>query len=81
METEAIGIYCANGCALAIEEDVDVNWHLHNLLISYKFGEKGSFQKSLKKLRPYLDDKLYDFFQELEELSLWTNPITGKKGF
>lgn len=41
---------------------VDVNFYLSELLYSYKYGYKERYYRSLEKLKPYLDDRLYVFF-------------------
>lgn len=76
-----IDMFCAHGRDLASEEDVNVLWFFKDLMISYKFGEKHLFERDLKKLKPYMDETLFRFFEAILEESLWTNPITGKKGY
>lgn len=64
----------------AKEDSVDVYYWLREIMLCYKYGEKGRYRKALDILRPYLDDRLVNFFEDIYQMSLWTNPITGKKG-
>lgn len=81
MMDEPISIFCAGGNSSAASDHIDVSWHLTELLLSYKYGEKLNFRRSLDALRPYMDDKLYSFFEAVYRDSLWLNPISGKKGY
>lgn len=76
-----IDLYAAGGRDNAYQEHLNVAWWFKELMLSYKFGEKGRFEKALKVLRPYLCDELITFYEDILEQSLWINPITGKKGY
>lgn len=65
----------------ATQDDVNIYYWLRELMLTYKYGEKGRYRKALDILRPYLDDRLINFFEDIYQMSLWTNPITGKKGY
>lgn len=76
-----IDLFAAAGRDKAYEEHIDVSWWFKELMVCYKYGEKFRYEKALKVLSPFLDDKLIQFFEDILHESTWTNPITGKKGF
>lgn len=71
----------APGGTRAYQDKVDIFFWLRELMLTYKYGEKGRFRKALDILKPYMDDRLVMFYEDIYQLSTWTNPITGKKGY
>lgn len=47
------------------------SYYLSGLLFSYKEGNKIQYDKYLEKLKPFLDDQLYDFFFNFGKNSLF----------
>lgn len=45
-----------------IKRTIDVRFYLSDLMYCYKFNYKERYFKSLEKLKPYMDEALYDFF-------------------
>ena len=76
-----IDLYAGGGRDNAYQDHINVNWWFHELMLSYKFGEKRRFESALNKLRPYMSDELYNFYSDIHDQSCWLNPITGKKGY
>lgn len=76
-----VDLYAAGGRDNAYQEKINIAWWFKELMLSYKFGEKGRYEKALQVLRPFLCDELLDFYEDIHRDSLWLNPITGKKGF
>lgn len=74
-------LYAGGQRDAAYKDRVNVAYWFKELMLTYKFGEKFRFEKALSVLRPYLCDELISFFEQIYEDSLWTNPITGKRGF
>ena len=79
--SEVIDMYAGGKRDQAYRDKVDIQWYFNDLLLSYKYGEKNRFERSLKVLKPYLSDQLYDYFVDLHDQTLWLNPITGKRGY
>lgn len=73
-------ITCGSTARMA-QDNINLRSHLRELFLSYKFGEKLKYRRSLDILKPYLDERLESFLEEIYQDSLWLNPITGKKGY
>ena len=63
-----------------MQDHINVDWWMKELMLSYKYGEKGRYRRALDNLGPYMSDTLKLVFEDVYKNSLWTNPITGKKG-
>lgn len=49
----------------------DLQWYLHDLLLSYKYNYKDRFLRDLNYLKPFLSRQIYLLFVDIYEEHFW----------
>lgn len=54
------------------QDHVDVYFWMRELMLCYKFNEKAKYRRALDILKPYMDDNLIDFYEDIYERCIWS---------
>lgn len=51
--------------------NINVASYMSNLMYSFKYGMKDKYYKTLERLKPFMDDDLYNWYYNFGSSQLW----------